>query len=85
MGGTESQGISRVGQTVLARLIESQIWHPPADSVWGGFRKGTVDSVCLSAPPALSLLLDTSVPPCVPLVPFKLLPWCWSSEGMSLS
>ena len=28
---------------------------------------------------------DTSVPPSKPLVPFKLIPWCWSSEGMSLS
>ena len=35
--------------------------------------------------PALSLLLDISVPPCMPLVPFKLLPWCWNSEGVSLS
>ena len=33
LGGVESQGISRVGQTVLARLIEFQIWHPPAGSV----------------------------------------------------
>ena len=33
MGGTESQGISRVGQTVLTRLMESQIWYPPAGSV----------------------------------------------------
>ena len=28
---------------------------------------------------------DTSGSPCMPLVPFKLLPQCWSSEGMSLS
>ena len=28
---------------------------------------------------------DTSVSPYIPLVPFKLLPWCWSSEGVSLS
>ena len=28
---------------------------------------------------------DASVPPRVPLVPLKLLPWCWSSEGVSLS
>ena len=27
---------------------------------------------------------DTSVPPCMPLVPFKLLSWYWSSEGVSL-
>ena len=36
-GGTESLGISRVGQTVLDELMESQIWHQPASSVvlWG--------------------------------------------------
>ena len=33
LGGMESQEISRAGQTVLARLTESQIWHPPAGSV----------------------------------------------------
>ena len=33
MGETESQGISRVAQTVLARLKETQIWHLPASSV----------------------------------------------------
>ena len=38
-----------------------------------------------SCPPALALMLDTSVPPRMPLVPFKLLPWCWSPEGVSLS
>ena len=27
LGGVESLGISRAGQTVLARLMESQIWH----------------------------------------------------------
>ena len=37
MDGTEPQEISRVGQTVLVRLMESQIWHPPAGPValWG--------------------------------------------------
>ena len=40
-----------------------------------------------SCSPALILMPDTSVPPCVPLVPFKLLPqWCcWSSEGGHLN
>ena len=33
LGGTESQGISGAGQTLLARLMESQIWHQPASSV----------------------------------------------------
>ena len=33
VGGIEPQGISRVGQTVLARLMESQIWNQLASSV----------------------------------------------------
>ena len=49
LGGTEPQRISRVGQTVLARLMESQIRHQLAGSVWGGFRKGTMASACLDA------------------------------------
>ena len=32
--------------------------------------------------PLLILMPDTSVPPFMLLVPFKLLPWCWSSEGV---
>ena len=44
LGGTESLGISNAGQTLLARLMESQIWHQLATSVWGGFRKGTMAS-----------------------------------------
>ena len=74
---TESLGISKVGQTVLARLMMSQIWHQLASSLGRGFRKGKW--------PLLSLMPDTSVPPFMPLVPFKLLPWCWSPEGVSLS
>ena len=77
---------------VLARLMESQIWHLSFSSVslWGeGSEKqqwplSTFLSV-ESCPPALTLMPDTSVSPCKPLVPFKLLPQCWSSEGMSLS
>ena len=33
LGGTESLGISKAGQTVLDSLMESQIWHQPAGSV----------------------------------------------------
>ena len=39
----EPQGIARAGQTVLARLMESQAWYLPAGSValWGeGWEKG---------------------------------------------
>ena len=49
LGGAESLGISKVGQTVLARLMESQIWHQLAVSVGGGFRKGTMASARLDA------------------------------------
>ena len=35
--------------------------------------------------PLLALIPDTSVSPLMPLVLFKLLPCCWSSEGISLS
>ena len=27
LGGAESLGISKVGETVLARLMESQLWY----------------------------------------------------------
>ena len=33
MGGTEPQVISKAKQRVLARLMETQIWHPPTVSV----------------------------------------------------
>ena len=69
---TESLGISKVGQIVLARLIESQIWYQLAGSVGGGFRKSIMVSVHLDAR-HLS----------VSLVLFKLLPWCWSSGSES--
>ena len=37
-GGAESLGISKVGQTVLVRLMESQTWHQFDGSLGGGFR-----------------------------------------------
>ena len=33
LGGAESLGISMVGQTVLSRLMESQVWYQLASSV----------------------------------------------------
>ena len=58
LGGPESQGISRVGQTVLVRLMECQIWHPPGQlcgSVGGWCRKGTMPCppFCLGAVPQI--------------------------------
>ena len=44
LGGAVSLGISKAAQTVLARLMESQIWHQLADSVGEGSRKSTMAS-----------------------------------------
>ena len=49
LGGEESLGISKVGQTLLARLIESQIWHQPTSSMGGGLSKETTTSAVLDA------------------------------------
>ena len=38
-----------------------------------------------AAPPALTLIPDTSVLPCMSLVPFEVLPQSWGSEGVSPS
>ena len=72
--------------------MEPQIWHLPTGSgvLWGRVQKrnnGLCLPFCLgeSCPSALALLSDTSVPPCMPLVFFKLLPQCWSPEGVSLN
>ena len=59
-------------------------------ALWRKVRKrdnGLCLPFCLgeSCPPALVLMPNTSVPPCMLLVPFKLLLQCWSSEGVSLS
>ena len=32
-------------EAAIAKLMETQIWGPPASFVWEGFRKGTVASV----------------------------------------
>ena len=45
--GAEALGISKVGHTMLARLMEPEIWHHLAGSVCGGFRKWTMVSVRL--------------------------------------
>ncbi|KAF6119850.1 hypothetical protein HJG60_010236 [Phyllostomus discolor] len=92
LGGTESQGMSRAAQTVLARLMVSQIQHLP--DLWllaGDLRNVTMASACLpaclgeSCSPTPTLMPDTLIPPCVPLVPFKLVSWwSWSSEGVHL-
>ena len=51
LGGAESLGISKAGQTVLIRLIESQICYQLAGSGpgQGGLRKGKMASARLDA------------------------------------
>ena len=49
MGGAESLGISRAGQTALARLMDSQIWNQLDGPVGREFRKGTMASAHLDA------------------------------------
>ena len=64
LGRAESLGISKVGQTVLAWLMESQIMAPACGlcgSVGGGFRKGTVASARLDARHCSSSLCTSGV------------------------
>ena len=49
MGEAESLGISKAGQTVVVRSLESLIWHQLAGSVEERFRKGTMASAPLDA------------------------------------
>ena len=49
LGGTKSQDISKAGQTVLARLMESQRWHQLTSSVGRAFSKGTMAITHLDA------------------------------------
>ena len=42
--GVEPLWITKVGPTVLARLMESQIWHQPTSCVWGELSKESVAS-----------------------------------------
>ena len=54
--------------TLLARLMETQIWCLPADSMRGGLSKRAMASASVSVwekatSPALILMPDNSVPP----------------------
>ena len=69
LGGMESLEISKVGPTVLARLMVFQIRYPFAGSLalWGeGLEKRQWF--------LLALMPDTSVSPSMLLMPFKLPP-----------
>ena len=77
--GVESLEISSGGQTVLARLMESQIGHQPA-----GFLAVQEEGLEKGQWLLLTPMLDTSASPSMRLVPFKLPLWFWSSETVSL-
>ena len=90
LGGARLQGITWVGQTVIARLMESPVWHLPAGSVRGRLRKSTMASASTSVweravPPALALMPDNSFSPCMSLMSFNILPLHWGSEEVSPS
>ena len=71
MHGMESQGISREGQSVRevdgVPAMAPNVWL--CGSVERGFRKRPMASAHLS-------VWAKPVPPCMPLVPFKLIPRC---------
>ena len=76
------------GQTVTARLMDTQIWYLTLVSVWGGLLKGNMASATplvweKAAPPVLMLMPDTSVSPRMSLVPLDMLYHFWSSERVS--
>ena len=88
-------GVSRVLQvsTNSVNQVDGVSDMAPAcwlcGSVGGGFRKETIACLSLWKKVSPSSHLDarhfSSSLYAMPLVPFKLLPLCWSSEGVSLS
>ena len=70
--GADSLGISKAGQTMLARLMESQIWHQLTISVGLGFSPGTMASVHLDARYfSLSLYNNGSFQSATPVLEFR--------------
>ena len=77
MGWAGTEGITRVGQMMLARLMKSQISSLPGPA-WAGLSKVTTAFASTAvrekaAPPALTLKLNNSVSPYMSLAPFELL------------
>ena len=58
LGGAESLGISKLGQTVLSRLMEFQIWHQHV-----GYVPLWVEGLENVQWPLLFLMPDTSISP----------------------
>ena len=85
MGGTRSLRITRVEQTVVAKLMETELWHLPVED---GLSKGTTAFASTfvgekDAPPTLVPEPENSLPLLMSLITFKLLSQCWSSELVS--
>ena len=93
MGRAESPRDLQDGTNIVSQVDKSLRYgtHLPALWLFSERVQKRDNGLCLpfcvgeSCLPALALLADTSVPPCLSLVPLKLLHWCWSSEGVSLS
>ena len=72
LGEIEPLGISKVGHTVLAGLMESQIWHQPTDSVGGRLSKRTMAFAHLDARHfSFSLYTTGAFPAATPMLEFR--------------
>ena len=75
----------------VSQVSGSQILCPPCSVVCQRRvqkrSNGLCQKLCLGegCSPAPTLMPVTSFPPRMPLVHFKLLPWCWSSAGKNMS
>ena len=78
LGEAESLGISKADHSVSQ--VDGVSDMAPAYQLCGG--GGRLEN---GQWPLLALMPDPLVSFCIPLVPFKLPPWYWSSEGVSLS
>lgn len=88
LGGMESQGITKTGQRVLTRLVESIDLVPAYSGLVGWEESSIKERWCLLvllslqrvaltlAPPALTLKFVNLIPPYISLVFFDLLPLC---------
>ena len=81
LGRAATLGISKADRTVLARLMESQIWHHLTRSMKGGFSKGTMASACLDAKHFSFSLYTTGAFQAATLV-LELREWIWVGETM---
>ena len=77
LGGAESLGISKAGSNNDSQVDMVSYMAPACQLCGVRVQKRTMA--------LLTLMTDTSVSPGIPLVPFKLLPKCWISEGVNLS